>query len=142
MKGAQIRITRDRSSLSADQLVGFFVGWPNPPTSTTLLQILTAAHVVSLAWSHDRIVGFVYAISDGVLSAYIPLLEVLPEHQGHGLGSRLVKDILAQLDDLYMIDLVCDPELEKFYKPHGFTMLAGMARRNYANQSGAKQFII
>lgn len=138
MTGAQVRITRDCSTLKADQLIGFFVGWPKPPSNTKLLQILNAAHVVSLAWSDDRIIGFVYAISDGVLSAYIPLLEVLPEHQGHGLGSRLVEDILAQLNGLYMIDLVCDPELEKFYRPHGFTMLAGMARRNYANQSGAK----
>ena len=31
-----------------------------------------------------RVVGFVTAISDGVLSAYIPLLEVLPEYQGAG----------------------------------------------------------
>ncbi len=138
MDPTQIKITHDCSSLRAEDLEGFFVGWPNPPSNTKLLKILNAAYAVSLAWSDDRVVGFVYAISDGVLSAYIPLLEVLPEHQGHGLGSRLVEDILTQLDGLYMIDLVCDPELEKFYRPHGFTMLAGMARRNYANQSGAK----
>ncbi len=135
---SQIVITRERSTLRAEDLEGFFVGWPNPPSNTKLLKILNAAYAVSLAWSDDQVVGFVYAISDGVLSAYIPLLEVLPEYQGRGLGSRLVEDILARLDDLYMIDLVCDPELEKFYQPHGFTILAGMARRNYANQSGAK----
>lgn len=133
----EIKISRDCSALKDDQLVGFFVGWPNPPSSAKLLQILNNAHAISLAWSENKIVGFIYAISDGVLSAYIPLLEVVPGFQGQGIGRQLVEDILTQLDQLYMIDLVCDPELERFYKPHGFVKLAGMARRNYANQSGS-----
>ena len=48
-------------------------------------------------------VGFVTAISDGVLSAFIPLLEVLPEWQGPGIGTELVRRILAELEDFYMV---------------------------------------
>ncbi len=30
---------------------------------------------------NNKVVGFITAISDGVISAYIPLLEVLPKYQ-------------------------------------------------------------
>ena len=71
------------------------------------------------------------------MSAYIPLLEVLPNWQGRGIGTRLIEVLCEQLGDLYMVDLVCDAELEAFYAPLGFQVLTGMARRNYENQNGA-----
>ena len=37
-----------------------------------------------------QVVGFITAISDGVLSAYIPLLEVLPGWRSQGIGGELV----------------------------------------------------
>ena len=37
--------------------------------------------------------------------------------------------MLAELDGLYMVDLVCDPELEPFYGRFGLTPLVGMGRR-------------
>ncbi len=128
--------------VTSDVLEGsFFEGWPSHPDAETHLRILQNSYAVSLAFEAEtgRVVGFANAISDGVLSAYIPLLEVLPEFRGHGLGSRIIEHLVAQLDSLYMIDLVCDAELERFYAPLGFTMIAGMARRNYSNQRGAGQ---
>ncbi len=75
------------------------------------------------------VVGFVTAVSDGVLSAFIPLLEVLPDRRGQGIGSELVRRILAELDSFYMVDLVCDPELEPFYQRFEMMLLSGMALR-------------
>jgi len=75
------------------------------------------------------VLGFVTAISDGVLSAFIPLLEVLPERQGQGIGSELVRRILAELEDFYMVDLVCDPELEPFYRRFEMILLSSMGIR-------------
>jgi ribosomal protein S18 acetylase RimI-like enzyme len=40
----------------------------------------------------------------------LPLLEVLPEYQGQGVGTELVRRLLARLDSLYMVDLCCDAE--------------------------------
>ncbi len=74
-------------------------------------------------------VGFVTAISDGVLSAFIPLLEVLPERQGEGIGTELVRRLLAELEDFYMVDLMCDPELETFYSRFEMVLLSGMGLR-------------
>jgi GNAT superfamily N-acetyltransferase len=93
----------------ADQLEGFFVGWPNPPTPTTHLEILKRASFVVLALNGSSVVGFVTAISDRILCAYIPLLEVLPAHQHQGIGSELMRRMLEILHEIYMIDLLCDP---------------------------------
>jgi len=91
-----------------------------------------SSHVV-LARDGRRVVGFVTAISDGVLSAYIPLLEVLPDFQGRGVGKELTRRLLAQLDGLYMVDLSCDEELVPFYEALGLTRLdAALGLRNRA----------
>ncbi len=40
--------------------------------------------VVAIDDSSGRVAGLVNTISDGVLTAFIPWLEVLPDYQGHG----------------------------------------------------------
>jgi hypothetical protein len=42
----------------------------------------------------------------------------------------LVRRLLVQLERLYMVDVVCDPDLVPFYEHFGMTPLTGMARRN------------
>lgn len=118
------------AGLTAADLTGFFEGWPDPPSPTAHLAILDGSYACVLALADGRVVGFVTAISDGVIAAYIPLLEVLPEWRGRGLGRALMRRMLDALDHLYMVDLVCDPELATFYGSLGFARLAGMARRN------------
>lgn len=126
------------NGISAEMLAGFFVGWPNPPSPETHLRMLQQAYRVVLAVDDkaNRVVGFVNATGDGVLSAYIPLLEVLPEYQMLGIGAELVQRILKLLDNLYMIDLTCDKQLQKFYERFGMKPSTGMMIRNYARQSG------
>jgi ribosomal protein S18 acetylase RimI-like enzyme len=133
-----IRYAADVVDILPSQLPGFFEGWPNPPSSETHLRLLqSSSHVViALADSH-QVVGFVTAISDGVLSAYVPFLEVLPSHRGRGIGQELIRRVLVQLRDIYSINLHCDPELRSFYEHLGMRSLGGMAIRNYENQSGA-----
>ncbi|MFT7463514.1 MAG: ribosomal protein S18 acetylase RimI-like enzyme [Pseudohongiellaceae bacterium] len=124
--------------LSPDDLQGFFEGWPRPPSPETLLRLLRAAQHVELAreQTNGRVVGFVYAVSDGILAAYVPLLEVLPEHRGAGLGSELVRRLMAALNGLYMLDLVCDESVVPFYERLGLSRLAGMARRHPTGLDG------
>lgn len=119
-------------------LRGFFVGWPDPPTPETHLQLLRGSHAVVLALEGDRVIGFITAISDGVLSAYVPLLEVLPEHQGRGIGAELVRRMRDRLVDIYMLDLLCDDDVAPFYERiGGFQRAGGFTLRNYSMQSGA-----
>jgi ribosomal protein S18 acetylase RimI-like enzyme len=117
---------------------GFFVGWPNKPTPQTHLNILQGSYKVVLAIDEEsgKVVGFINAISDGVLSAYIPLLEVLPEYQNRGIGTQLVKIMLEELSDFYMVDLLCDESLQPYYERFGMERATGMLTRNYERQSG------
>ena len=117
-------------------LEGFFVGWPSPPTRETHLEILRRSAYVVLALEGKRVVGFVTAISDGVLSAYIPLLEVTPEFQGQGIGRGLMEHMKKLLEGLYMVDILCDDDVEPFYQKLGFTPAGGVMIRNYERQSG------
>jgi ribosomal protein S18 acetylase RimI-like enzyme len=124
--------------ITADQLHGFFVGWPNPPSSETHLAILRRSDAVVLAVDEEtgQVVGFINALSDGVLNAFIPLLEVLPAYQGRGIGSELARRMLAQLDDLYAVDLLCDADVQPFYARLGMQPAQGMMLRRYDRQSG------
>ena len=123
--------TTDVSGVTPTELEGFFVDWPSPPSPERHLEVLRGSDYVVLAreGEHGRVVGFITAISDGVLSAFIPLLEVLPEYQGRGIGSELVKRMLRELEDFYMVDLVCDPELESFYARFELILLTSMGMR-------------
>jgi len=138
MAGAGVVYTTDVAGLSPADLEGFFVDWPSRPTPEKHVEILRGSDHVVLARDGDagRVLGFVTAISDGVLSAFIPLLEVLPERQGQGIGSELTRRMLAELEDFYMVDLVCDPELQPFYERFELMLLSGMgARRRHLLES-------
>jgi ribosomal protein S18 acetylase RimI-like enzyme len=133
-----IRYTESLEGIEPQDLDGFFVGWPNPPSPETHLRLLNGSDHVVLAIDEriGRVVGFITAISDGVLSAYIPHLEVLPEYQGQGIGSELMRQMLNRLRTLYMVDLLCDEEVQPFYERLGMRRALGMAARNYDRQSG------
>lgn len=126
-----IEYRTDLDGVDPEHLQGFFVDWPKPPSPARHLDILRGSSYVVIAADGDRVVGFVTAISDGVLSAYIALLEVLPEYQGRGIGAELVRRLLAQLSHLYMVDLCCDENVVPFYERLGLSRWdAGMGIRN------------
>lgn len=116
--------------LEPAQLQGFFVGWPYPPSPENHLRMLHGSRHVWLALDGERVVGFVNAISDGVMTAYIPLLEVLPEWKGRGVGTELMQRMLQTLRVYYNIDLMCDPDVQPFYARLGMIPLGGMVVRH------------
>ncbi|MGE3800701.1 MAG: GNAT family N-acetyltransferase [Candidatus Kapaibacterium sp.] len=131
-----ISYTETLDNITPEMLIGFFKGWPNPPSPEMHLEILRGSYSVVLALDQKRVVGFINAISDGHLMAFLPLLEVLPEYRGRGIGSALVKQISQTLADLYALDLICDPDVQPFYERLGWLRTNGMSVRNYNRQSG------
>ncbi len=121
-----------------ENLHGFFVGWPNPPSPETHMRLLANSDQIVLAMDGEtgHVIGFITAITDGVLAAFIPLLEVLPEYQGQGIGSELVRRLLAKLDHLYAVDVICDPAVQSFYARFGMQPYSGMIRRKVEHLSG------
>ena len=133
-----IEYTGSVEGISEDQLQGFFVGWPNPPSPEVHIQMLQRSDKVVLAvdTTSGMVVGFITAITDGVLAAYIPFLEVLPAYQHQKIGQTLVEKMLEQLSNFYMIDLLCDTNLQPFYEQLGMWRATGMFFRNHDKQSG------
>ena len=132
--------TNSIDEISSDMLHGFFVDWPNPPEAETHLKLLKNSYKVVIALNDtSQVVGFITAISDGVLSAYIPFLEVLPEYKNQGIGQELVKRMLKELEQIYMIDLCCDENLIPYYEKFGMIKVNGMVIRNYEMQSGIRK---
>lgn len=134
-----IDYTESLAGITAEHLAGgFWAGWPSHPTPETHLRLLHGSdHVVlALDTATGHVVGFITAITDGVLCAYIPLLEVLSAYRGRGIGSELVRRMLDRLGDIYMIDLLCDPEIQPFYERLGMRRATGMLVRNVARQAG------
>ncbi len=133
-----ITYTSDLDGITPQRLGGFFVGWPNPPSSETHLKILQGSDEVVLAVEseNEKVIGFITATTDKVISAFIPHLEVLPEFQGNGVGSELVRRMLERLGSFYSIDLMCDPGVQPFYERLGLRPYSGMVSRNFERQSG------
>jgi len=136
-----IRYTDSIADVGPGNLRGFFVGWPNPPSPETHLRLLENSDHIVLAIDDEtgNVVGFITAISDGVLCAYIPLLEVLPDHKGQGIGRELTRRMLSVMSGLYMVDTICDPEVAPFYEKFGMERGIGMLIRRHELQSGAEE---
>jgi ribosomal protein S18 acetylase RimI-like enzyme len=129
----QIRYLETLVGIEQDSLRGFFVGWRSPLTPERHLEVLRGSREVVLAWDDElrRVVGFINALSDGHVCAFIPLLEVLPEFRGCGIGSELVRRLLSRLESYYAVDVICDAEVIPFYKRFGLFEGKSMMRRNY-----------
>ena len=124
--------------ITHDQLDGgFFENWPNPPSTEKHRHILRGSYPVIVAMDDEtgKVVGFITAITDGNLCAYIPLLEVLPGYRGQGIGRELMSRMLNKLKAVYMVDLMCDEDNVEFYESMGMKKAVGMCIRNSDRQS-------
>ncbi len=85
--------------------------------------------LVCFAFFNDKLIGMGRAISDGEYQAAIYDLVILPEFQGQGLGSQILKELHKKLD-VETIMLYSVPGKEPFYMKLGYSkMLTAMARK-------------
>jgi len=86
-----------------------------------------ASHTTVFVYHADQLIGFGRAISDGVYQAAIYDCVVLPEFQGKGIGTTIMKNILPRISHCNVI-LYASTGKEGFYQTHGFRkMKTGMA---------------
>jgi ribosomal protein S18 acetylase RimI-like enzyme len=128
-----IEYTDSVEDITSEMLIGFFEGWKKPHTPQAHLRTLQQSDHIVLAIDREKnsVVGFITALTDEVQSAFIPLLEVLPDYRGQGIGSELVSRMLKKLEGIPAIDLTCDPDVQAFYAQFGMIPSVGMCIRNY-----------
>lgn len=79
------------------------------------------------AYWNGRLVGMGRIVGDGAVICYVQDLIMIPEVQGHGIGSALLKHLKAYVESItlegteMMFDLMCAKGRESFYEAHGFT---------------------
>ena len=103
------------------------VGWTNYTQRPEMLRRAFAGSLCTLcAYDGGRIAGLVRAVGDGASVLCVQDLLVLPEYQRRGLGSRLLRELLARYPDVYQTVLLTDdtPEHAAFYEHADFTNAA------------------
>ncbi|MGB3781870.1 GNAT family N-acetyltransferase [Priestia megaterium] len=115
------------------------VGWTNH-NEEKIKKVFQSSNVVAIAYDEDNIAGFGRALSDGVFNAAIYDVVVDEQYQNKAIGQKVIKNLLAQLDDISCVHLVSTAGNEEFYRKAGFRkMKTGMAR--YLNRTLAEEYL-
>lgn len=104
------------------------VGWTAYTDHPEWLQLAVeeSSYVVT-EWTGDgELIGLARALSDGHSIFYLQDILVRPEHQGRGVGSRLLADCLQAFSHVRQKVLLTDDEdtQRRLYERAGFVRLA------------------
>src|SRR5437773_5809782 len=94
--------------------------WSSAQKPDLLHKALLGSHSLLTAWDGTRLVGLGNAISDGYLVVYYPHLLVLPEYQGRGIGTDLMRRLMARYPDFHQHIIIADGRALDFYRKCGF----------------------
>ena len=110
---------------NAEEILNLYnsVGWCS---YTNRLEMLEHAfeHSLKILGAHDgeKLVGIIRVVGDGFSVLFIQDILVLPEYQRKGIGTKLLKSMLALYPEVYQTQLVTDKteKTVEFYKSCGF----------------------
>ena len=94
--------------------------WSSAEKPDLLHKALLGSHSLVSAWDTAKLIGLGNAISDGHLVVYYPHLLVLPEYQGRGIGTELMRRLMARYEGFHQHMLVADGRALDFYRKCGF----------------------
>lgn len=121
MNNSSIRYSEARELALASVLALYRANaWSSVQKPELLYKALLASHSLVTAWDGERLVGLGNAISDGYLVVYYPHLLVLPEYQGRGVGTELMRRLMARYHGFHQHMLVADGRALDFYRKCGF----------------------
>jgi GNAT superfamily N-acetyltransferase len=95
------------------------VGWSRPANEEELGQVLEAGPAVG-AWDGQRLVGFVRALSDGHLAAYVEDVMVHQDYRRGGVGDLIMSRLLGEIKQSANVSLFCERPVARFYERNGF----------------------
>lgn len=101
------------------------LGWRQHLYPERVARALAASTRVVTAWDGDRLVGMARIVSDGEFCVYLPEILLYDEYQGRGIGSELMRQVLAGYEHVQNLCLLADSGNEKFYERFGFHLVDG-----------------
>ena len=112
----------DTRDLAIERVLALYQAneWSSAQKPELLHRALLASHSLFTAWHSTELVGLGNAISDGYLVVYYPHLLVLPEYQGRGIGTELMRRLMARYQGFHQHMLVADGRALDFYRKCGF----------------------
>lgn len=102
------------------------VGWNRMEKEYENPLMISYYHIA--VYEYDKLIGYIDSVSNGVTDAYIQDLMVCPEHQGKGIGTELMNEMIKYLKEnhIYIISVVYEESLKTFYERFCFNhMLCG-----------------
>ena len=101
------------------------VGWGKTTHVPSVDRALANSLVCFCAVEGEKVVGFVRVVGDSSICFYIQDLIVHPDHQGKGLGKRLMDRVMEFIKPIAsspaFVGLMAAPDAEAFYNGYGFT---------------------
>ena len=121
MNSRELSYTETRD-LDLDAVVRLYAanGWSSANKPNALTQALRNSKSVISAWAGDQLVGLGNALSDGFLVVYYPHLLVYPDYQGQGIGTEILRRLMAKYHGFHQHILVADGCSVEFYRKRGF----------------------
>jgi len=94
--------------------------WSSAEKPEELMAALKNSHSLVTARLNGKLIGIGNAISDGHLVVYYPHMLVHPEHQGQGIGRRMMATFQTKYKRFHQQMLTADGDAIEFYKRLGF----------------------
>jgi len=116
-------VYREDARPTQDAILALYqsVQWSSARKPELLHKALLASHALVTAWIDDQLVGLGNAISDGYMVVYFPHMVVHPAHQGKGIGTELMRRLMARYRGFHQQSLIADGRAIDFYRKLGFT---------------------
>lgn len=113
---------KDIKKFSEEELKELFlsVNWSSGNYPDRLVIAMKNSGTVYSAWDGSKLVGLINALDDGIMTAYIHYLLIMPEYQHLGIGKELIKRITDKYQSYLRIVLIAYDKEVGFYKHCGF----------------------
>jgi GNAT superfamily N-acetyltransferase len=111
----------DRDSIDWSELSRLYRVAPlgdKPPDS--LRTVFSGSRYLCFVYAGETLVAAGRALADGLDCAYIADVAVHPDHQGQGLGKKVISELVRQASGHRKILLYANPGVEGFYASLGF----------------------
>jgi GNAT superfamily N-acetyltransferase len=107
--------------------------WAKGRSIQGIRKMLEQSGPVVGVWRGGVLVGFGRAVTDGVFRALLDDIVIDKGERSHGLGSEVVKRLIAELGNIEELSLSCGLDVSGFYERLGFARYNGAHMKRKAN---------